>query len=124
MDEDFGFHSAEGVVASIDPEVTGVVVGFDVKINYLKMSKASIVVSRAGSEAVFVATNTDEQFPVRQGIFMPGTGAIVSAVATAAGRDPVVMGKPHPAMFEEVRKSHPGKWLFTGPNNYIPPQQS
>ena len=37
-----------------------------------------------------------------------GTGAIVSAVATAAGRDPVVMGKPHPAMFEEVRKSHPG----------------
>ena len=36
-----------------------------------------------------------------------GTGALVSAVATAAGRDPVVMGKPHPAMFEEVRKSHP-----------------
>ena len=31
----------------------------------------------------------------------------MSAVATAAGRDPVVMGKPHPAMFEEVRKSHP-----------------
>lgn len=108
MAEDFGFHKTDEVAASLDPDITGVIVGFDMKINYLKMSKASIVVSRAGDDAVFVATNTDEQFPVRPGVFMPGTGAIVSAVATAAGRDPVVMGKPHPAMFEEVRKSHPG----------------
>ena len=32
---------------------------------------------------------------------------MVSAVATAAGRDPVVMGKPSPMMFEAVKKVHP-----------------
>ena len=29
-------------------------------------------------------------------------------MTTAAGRTPVVMGKPNPPMFEEVRKNHPG----------------
>ena len=73
MAEDFGFHKTDEVAASLDPDVNGVIVGFDMKINYLKMSKASIVVSRAGDNAVFVATNTDEQFPVRPGVFMPGS---------------------------------------------------
>ena len=72
MAEDFGFHKTDEVAASLDADITGVVVGFDMKINYLKMSKASIVVSRAGDSAVFIATNTDEQFPVRPGVFMPG----------------------------------------------------
>ena len=72
MEDDFGFHKTDEVAASLGADITGVVVGFDMKINYLKMSKASIVVSRAGDSAVFVATNTDEQFPIRPGVFMPG----------------------------------------------------
>ena len=32
---------------------------------------------------------------------------MVAAVKTAAGREPIVMGKPHPPMFEVVKKAHP-----------------
>ena len=43
MAEDFGFHKTDEVAASLDPDITGVIVGFDMKINYLKMSKAGMV---------------------------------------------------------------------------------
>ena len=33
---------------------------------------------------------------------------MVAAVATAAGRTPVVLGKPSKFMFEIVQKRHPG----------------
>lgn len=57
---------------------------------------------RIASEAVrngarFVATNTDATYPTHRGL-VPGTGAIVAAIATAAGVDPVVAGKPHTPM--------------------------
>ena len=37
-----------------------------------------------------------------------GTGSMVAAVATAAGRQPEVLGKPSRFMFEIVQKRHPG----------------
>merc|ERR1719369_2468188 len=59
--------------------------------------------------ALFVATNTDEQFPMKgTPMIVPGTGAIVAAVTTAAGRSPVVLGKPSKYMFEIVQRRHPG----------------
>ncbi len=85
--------------------VDGVVVGMDLQISYRKLAKAATVLKRP--DAAFVATNTDEQFPHDSGVILPGTGAVVSAVATAAGRKPVVMGKPHPAMFEAVKRMRP-----------------
>ena len=39
---------------------------------------------------------------------VPGTGSMVAAVATAAGRQPVVLGKPSKFMFEIVARRHPG----------------
>ena len=38
---------------------------------------------------------------------IPGTGSMVAAVKTAAGREPVVLGKPSRFMFEIVQKRHP-----------------
>ena len=38
---------------------------------------------------------------------MTGTGAMVAAVTTAAGREPVVLGKPSKFMFEIVQRRHP-----------------
>ena len=39
---------------------------------------------------------------------VPGTGSMVAAVATAAGRQPVGLGKPSKFMFEIVARRHPG----------------
>lgn len=47
--------------------------------------------------ARFVATNTDATFP-HERTLGPGNGAIVAAIATAAGVAPVVAGKPHAPM--------------------------
>ena len=43
----------------------------------------------------------------KQNVSFTGTGAMVAAVTTAAGRQPVVLGKPSRFMFEIVQKRHP-----------------
>ena len=48
---------------------------------------------RCAAGARFVATNLDATYPVPGGL-IPGAGALVAAVATAAGRRPEVAGKP------------------------------
>src|SRR5262249_60376306 len=43
---------------------------------------------------------SDRRLPVEGGDFLPGCGAVVEAVATAAGVRPFVVGKPEPPLFE------------------------
>jgi HAD superfamily hydrolase (TIGR01450 family) len=80
-------HSFDAVIAGLDP-------GFD----YHRLAAAAAAV-RAGAR--FVATNVDRRYPTAIG-FLPGAGAIVSAIATAADAEPEVIGKPEPAMFEAI----------------------
>lgn len=75
-----------------------VVVGIDREFDYHRLSIASAFV-RAGAR--LVATNDDATFPTPDGP-IPGGGAIVAAVATAAGVAPVVAGKPHRPMADAV----------------------
>lgn len=82
-----------GVTLSEEGDVC---VGLDRSFNYVKLSKA---VRNIISGAMFLATNEDRLLPVPGG-FVPGAGAIVSAISTACGRRPdVVVGKPNPIMF-------------------------
>ncbi len=74
-----------------------VVVGHDDDFGYGKLTALARAV-RAG--AAFVAVNLDPRLPVEAGEFFPGCGAIVEAVATAAGVRPVVVGKPEPHLFQ------------------------
>ena len=91
----------------LNPDVAAVIAGFDINISFNKILKGASYANRPG--AVFVATNTDEQFPMPgTELIIPGTGSMVQAVATAAGRQPVVLGKPSKFMFEIVQKRHPG----------------
>jgi glycerol-1-phosphatase len=78
------------LVDTPDPVPGAVVVGLDLDIDYGHIDRAARAV-RGGAE--FVATNVDPTYPTPTGL-SPGAGAIVSAVATAAGRDPVSCGKP------------------------------
>jgi 4-nitrophenyl phosphatase len=78
-------------------EAKVVVVGNDFDFTYERLTAAARAV--AGG-AVFVTPNIDARLPMEDGQFLPGCGAIVEAVATAAGVRPIVIGKPEPPLFE------------------------
>ena len=75
-------------------DAEAVVVGVDFDISYRAMDHAAKAI-RAG--ASFIATNTDPTFPMPDGLSI-GSGAIVAAIATAAGSQPTVCGKPESPM--------------------------
>src|SRR5262245_17229849 len=82
-------------------EATVVVVGNDFDLTYERLTAAARAVA-AG--AAFITPNLDPRLPVEGGDFLPGCGAVVEAVATAAGVRPLVVGKPEPPLFELALK--------------------
>src|SRR5512144_3060343 len=78
-------------------DATVVVVGNDFDFSYERLTAAARAVA-AG--AAFLTPNIDPRLPMEHGEFLPGCGAIVEAVATAAGLRPIVVGKPEPPLFE------------------------
>jgi len=78
-----------------------VVVGNDFGFTYERLTAAARAV--AGG-AAFLTPNIDPRLPVEDGDFLPGCGAVVEAVATAAGVRPIVVGKPEPPLFELALK--------------------
>src|SRR4029077_16375421 len=82
-------------------EARAVVVGNDFDFSYERLTAASRAV--AGG-AAFLTPNIDPRLPMEHGEFLPGCGAIVEAVATAAGLRPLVVGKPEPPLFELALK--------------------
>lgn len=68
-----------------------VVVGLDRNFTYDKLMHAQQAILGG---AQFIATNRDATFPIESGTVIPGGGAIVSAVQTASGIEPIVIGKP------------------------------
>ena len=71
-------------------DVDYVVVGMDRKFTYAKLHEAQQAIL-AG--ATFIATNRDATYPI-EGNVIPGGGSIVAAVATAAEKEPLLIGKP------------------------------
>jgi glycerol-1-phosphatase len=78
-----------------------VVAGLDPRIDYRTLGIAATAIRHG---ARFVATNADVRYPVPDG-FVPGAGAIVAALRTASGVEPLVIGKPQPAMFRAIVES-------------------
>lgn len=79
-----------------DTEVEAVIVTLDRQLTYEMLKQATLLI-RAGAE--FIAPNLDPSYPTPEG-FVPGGGAVVAAVATAADQHPVVVGKPESWMFQ------------------------
>ena len=82
--------------------VDTVVVGLDTDFTYARLAVAAEAV-RAGAR--FIATNRDPSYPHEHGM-MPGAGAVVAAVVTASGVEPVVsIGKPGPLLLEVAARA-------------------
>ncbi|MET1000667.1 MAG: HAD-IIA family hydrolase [Acidimicrobiia bacterium] len=77
-----------------------VVVGWHREFDFERLTRAADVARRG---APFVATNTDSTYPVPGG-FVPGAGALVAAVETAASATAVVAGKPEAPTVALVRR--------------------
>lgn len=76
---------------------TVVAVGNDFDLSYERLTAAA---RAAAAGAPLVTPNVDPRMPIEDGDFLPGCGALVAAVAAAAGVTPVVVGKPEPPLFE------------------------
>ena len=90
----------------LEDDVEAVLVGFDPFMNYMKVFKASSYLSNEFCH--FLATNNVESsIDIGDDRKMPMTGTMVSTVANAAEREPMVVGKPHKLMFQCLLKKHP-----------------
>ncbi len=79
-----------------DSDVQAVVASIDWGVNYEKIKRACLLI-RGGAR--FYATNLDPTRPTEEGL-VPGTGALIAAIATGAETQPIAIGKPEPTMFE------------------------
>jgi 4-nitrophenyl phosphatase len=87
-----------------------VVVGWHRTFDFDRLDRASSAI-RAGAR--FVATNLDATYPAPDGL-LPGNGSLVAAVATAAGRQPEVAGKPEPPTVALVRARFGERGIIAG----------
>lgn len=87
----------------LNDEVGAVVVSFDSSFTYDKLVDASNYVKK--SECMFLATSFDEVYPTRDGGVIPLIGPLVSAIETASGRSPTIVGKPSSIMYETLMQS-------------------
>jgi HAD superfamily hydrolase (TIGR01450 family) len=85
--------SADGA----DGAVAAVVQGYDRDTGWTQLAEACVAL-RAG--ALWIATNVDNTLPSPRGP-LPGNGAMVAALRTATGLEPLSAGKPEPPLLQE-----------------------
>ncbi len=78
-----------------------VLVGLDRTINYKKLDISS---RKIRNGALFIATNTDATYPMPHGL-TPGAGTIVTAIQTASGETPFVVGKPEHFLYHYATRN-------------------
>jgi glycerol-1-phosphatase len=91
------------IAAATEEAVDFVVVGGHDRFDYNELRAAMRFVHQG---ARLFATGRDATFPMPDGAW-PGTGAILSAVETAAGISATTIGKPEPYMFQTARRLLP-----------------
>lgn len=89
---DHGVHEAverAGVISTTDSP-DAVVVGWERSFTFDGIARAATNIRNG---ARFIATNDDPTHPTAEGL-LPGTGALVAAIATASETSPLIAGKP------------------------------
>ena len=82
----------------LDPDITGVVVGFDEHFSFKKLTLAATYLS--DPNCMFIATNEDNALPMGTKVVLPGSGSLLAAVKCVSEREPIVIGKPHSPIFQ------------------------
>jgi len=99
------------VVERAEELPVAVVQGYGPAVGWAQLAEAVVAV-RGGAR--HVATNTDATIPSPRGV-LPGNGALVGVVSTVTGQQPLVTGKPDPAMHAEcVRRTGARRPLVVG----------
>ena len=83
-----------------DGPADAVVVGWTHEFDFDRLARAAAT-ARGGAQ--LIGTNDDPTHPTPDGL-QPGCGALLAAVATAAGTTPLVAGKPYEAMIGLIRQ--------------------
>lgn len=83
------------IVDSADDSPDIVAQGYSPDVGWPQLAEATLAI-RAGAQ--WYATNPDPTLPTERGL-VPGNGALVAAVRTATGREPIVAGKPETPIF-------------------------
>jgi len=90
-------------------KVGALIFGISVDFGYKDLMMCNVLLSNP--DCLFLLDMPDETFKAKTDadttVYLPCTGSMVAAVATAAGRKPIVLGKPSKFMFEIVQKRHP-----------------
>jgi 4-nitrophenyl phosphatase len=100
----------QGVEALDDGDADAVIVGWTRRFDFDLMATAASLVRRG---ARLIGTNEDPTHPTPRGL-LPGSGALLAAVATAAQTEPEVAGKPHEPMVALLRRRAPHATLVVG----------
>jgi HAD superfamily hydrolase (TIGR01450 family) len=99
------------VVEDAGQDPVAVVQGYGRDVGWTQLAEAVVAV-RGGAR--HVATNVDATIPSPRGV-LPGNGALVGVVSAVTGQQPVVTGKPDPAMHAEcVRRTGAERPLVVG----------
>jgi hypothetical protein len=89
-------------VDSADDDPAAVVQGYSPDLDWRQLAEGAVAIRRG---LPWVATNADPTVPSARGP-LPGNGSLVAALRHATGAEPVVTGKPAPAMhLESVQRS-------------------
>jgi HAD superfamily hydrolase (TIGR01450 family) len=99
------------VVERAEDGPAAVVQGYGPGVGWTHLAEAVVAV-RGGAR--HVATNLDATIPSPRGV-LPGNGALVGVVSAVTGQQPLVTGKPDPAMHAEcVRRTGAQRPLVVG----------
>ncbi|KYQ92264.1 putative 4-nitrophenylphosphatase [Tieghemostelium lacteum] len=85
----------------IDNEIGAVVMGMDTAISYQKLVYGHKVLVE-NKDTMFIATNTDATYPVKNNKTLIGSGSLLAILINSTGRQPVVIGKPEPLLLDLI----------------------
>jgi 4-nitrophenyl phosphatase len=102
--------AARGITVVAEGPADAVVVGWTRRFDFDLLATAATAV-RTGAR--FIGTNEDPTHPTPHRL-LPGSGAILAAVATAAQATPEVAGKPHEPLVALLRARVPDAVLVVG----------